>query len=144
MRARACCVCACVNACARLRACLHAPPLVQDEKIRFYGENRRAVGGRSDGDDGGGVDDNDDEMDDMPGETDKPTFSIPLVSSGRGKPGRDKVAVEPVAWHALPTDFYTEIVSSFYAKLVIDLTPGSGNFAIQALQKGVRLNAHLG
>ncbi len=113
-----------------------------ETKINIYGENRRAVGGRSDGTaPGDDVEEDDDSVldDDEEGgsETARPAYSVPIVGAGRGKPGRDKVAVEPVAWHTMPVEFYKEVVSSYHGKLVIDLSPGVGNFALHCVEQGV-------
>ena len=115
-----------------------------DVKVKLYGENRRAVGGRSDGRDGGMDDDFDeedagaDEAADAEAEASKPTFNLPMVGAGRGKASREKTAVEPVAWHSLPADFYHELATSYYGKIIIDLTPGAGNCALHcALKSGM-------
>ena len=107
----------------------------KDDKVKFYGENRRAVGGRSDGGDDGGDDDSQGETDLIQAE-ETPSFNIPVLSPGRGRPGRDKIAVEPVAWNTFPPVFYKEIASSMYANKVLDLTPGAGNFALYCLESG--------
>ena len=44
---------------------------------------------------------------------------------------------EPVCFHSMPGAFYAELMHSFWAKMVIDLTPGDGRFAFEALKARV-------
>ncbi|CAE7245726.1 unnamed protein product [Symbiodinium sp. CCMP2592] len=44
---------------------------------------------------------------------------------------------EPVCFHSMPGAFYSELMHSFWAKMVIDLTPGDGRFAFEALKARV-------
>ena len=67
----------------------------------------------------------------------KLTFTVPLVGGGRGSGQRAPECVEPLCWHNFKKDFYTELLHSYYAKFVIDLTPGAGGFAACCLDEGV-------
>ncbi|CAE6960417.1 unnamed protein product [Symbiodinium sp. CCMP2592] len=44
---------------------------------------------------------------------------------------------EPVCFHSMPGAFYSELMHSFWAKMVIDLTPGDGRFTFEALKARV-------
>ena len=107
-----------------------------NQKRSIYGEHRAAVGGRSDGTEPGDDADADDD-DDRVAHDDPPVFSQPLVGAGRGHGARPGSAVEPAFWFQFPEKFYMELISSFWAKKIIDLTPGSGCAAMGALNKQV-------
>lgn len=108
-----------------------------EAKKALYGpENRRPVGGRSDGTTPHGDDDEDDPEDDAQpmDDTWRPTFPMPLVGGGRGSGhGRPDGTLEPAFWHQLPVNFYKEVMVSTGASCVLDCTPGSGNAALAAL-----------
>ena len=114
-------------------------------KHQVYGEYRRAVGGRTDG--GKAGDDAGDDIEEVEAEAEamaeaedesRPSFMLPAVMPGRGKnKPRPKVAHEPFAWNAMPQTFYQELTSSYFARAVIDLTPGSGLFASHCLMNGI-------
>ena len=55
------------------------------------------------------------------------------------KPDMDRLGnkPEPVCFHSMPGAFYAELMHSFWAKMVIDLTPGDGRFAFEALKARV-------
>ena len=108
-----------------------------NQKRSLYGEHRQAVGGRSDGTEPGDDDDADDDEDCRAAQDDPPVFSQPLVGAGRGHGARQGSAMEPAFWFQFPEKFYMEIISSFWAKKIIDLTPGSGCAAMGALHKQV-------
>ena len=104
-----------------------------DTKKGLYGDNRKPVGGRSDGD-AGGESDEDEEMVDAQDDV-RPKFETPIVGAGRGS-GHNRVGqvVEPVFWHQFPTNFYKDLMASYWAKSVIDLTPGGGLAAQAAME----------
>ena len=106
--------------------------LTLDGKKALYGEHRKQVGGRSDGTEAG--DDDDDTGADADLEqAECPTFQQPLVGAGRGHGGRPGGSVEPAFWFQFPEIFYRELYSSYFARKVIDVTPGSGVAALAAL-----------
>ena len=117
-----------------------------ETKKSMYGpENRKPVGGRSDGQvfgmsDDLVVDEEAEEDDDM-GDEDRPKFKVPVVGGGRGSGSRSSAEVEPAFWFQMPIMFYTELMASYWAKQVIDCTPGSGNAALASLELQV---AYLG
>lgn len=114
-----------------------------ETKKSMYGpENRKPVGGRSDGQVFGDdlVDEEAEEDDDM-GDEDRPKFKVPVVGGGRGSGSRSSAEVEPAFWFQMPMMFYTELMASYWAKQVIDCTPGSGNAALASLELQV---AYLG
>jgi len=117
--------------------------LTADDKKTLYGDNRRAVGGRSDELAADEVDEDEPVVDpdqDAVDDTDRPTFTIPVVSPGRGQGTTAKaktVAVEPVFWHLMPLKFYKEVITSYYGRHVIDLTPGAGLFALMCVLMGI-------
>ena len=111
--------------------------LTLDEKKALYGpENRKPVGGRSDGTVPGENED-DESNDELAKVEDAPKFSVPaVVGAGRGSGLRPGTEVEPVFWFQFPVCFFRELLSSCFAKQVIDFTPGSGNCALAALDHG--------
>ena len=102
----------------------------------MWGENRKAVGGRSDGTEiGDDDDDNDDDDDGADHDSEKPKFTTPVVGGGRGSGSqRAGQSVEPVFWHQLPTKFYKDLFVSYWGKTIIDLTAGGGLAAQAALE----------
>ena len=40
---------------------------------------------------------------------------------------------EPLFWWSMPVDFYQEVIHSYHASTIIDLSPGSGEFAVATL-----------
>ena len=114
----------------------HSWKLPIDTKKVLYAENRKAVGGRSDGTEiGDDDDDNDDDDDVADHESDKPKFTIPVVGGGRGSGAqRAGQSVEPVFWHQLPGKFYKDLFLSYWGKTIIDLTAGGGLAAQAALE----------
>ena len=41
---------------------------------------------------------------------------------------------EPVFWWSMPSSYFEELIHAYHAKCIIDLSPGSGEFALAALQ----------
>ena len=103
-----------------------------DTKKLMYAENRKPVGGRSDGTEIGDSEEDDDHFDD---DSDKPKFTTPVVGGGRGSGAqRGGQVVEPVFWHQLPSHFYKDLFVSYWGKTIIDLTAGGGLAAQAALE----------
>jgi len=104
-----------------------------DDKKALYMENRVGVGGRSDGSVPGENDDGDDVVSE--GEFPKaPTFNAPVIGGGRGSGHRPRTQVEPTFWFQFPVCYFVEMLKGYFAKQVIDLTPGAGRCALAAMQ----------
>ena len=91
--------------------------LTADAKKLLYGENRRAVGGRNPGDDGEEDEEDDEPEEEQPDEAERPVFQL-----------ANKSKVEPVFWWALPTAYFQEVKHTYYARRIVDMSPGAGNF----------------
>jgi hypothetical protein len=104
-------------------------------KKQIFGINRREVGGQTDAEE---IDDEVADPDNMLEDIEED--SIPGIAELTVSPGRDKKVVrtdgnmEVVFFHAWPVDLFTEIISSFALKTVIDLTAGPGNCALACLK----------
>ena len=101
------------------------------DKRELYGDNRRPVGGRAPGDEpqanpAGSDGDNDEDDGDEEQVEDQPE-EVPAFT----KP--DGTKLEPVFWWAMPTTYYLELIHSYHAITIIDLSPGSGEFAMASL-----------
>ncbi len=94
--------------------------LTPDSKKVLYGDNRRAVGGRNPGDDGEEEEDDDEpEVDEQPDDAERPVFQL-----------ENKCKVEPVFWWSFPSLYYKEVKHTYYARRIVDMSPGAGNFLI--------------
>ena len=95
------------------------------EKRSLYGDNRRPVGGRAPGDD------SDNKEEDEVGDDDDAEVDEPETPPTFGAAGMEE---EPVFWWSMPSSYFEELIHSYHAKCIIDLSPGSGEFALAALQ----------
>ncbi|CAK0788960.1 unnamed protein product [Prorocentrum cordatum] len=114
-----------------------------EDKKKFLGPNRKPAGGKTidtedASDEGEGSGDEDGVATRNHAQIPKPELNIQIAGGGRGSGGIQKnVCAEPVNWHQLPKEFYQELTTSYYAKVVMDLTPGGGVFSPHCVGKGI-------
>ena len=129
------------------------PMLSLADKRLFWDARRKAVGGRSVETAGSasGEDDNDDDDEESEGEApavlpdaenmaeEKKAESEPVVATpaaGGGCGGSKVMAdhvMQPICWHQAPPLVADSLCHAFWAKSVIDMTPGAGDLAVDSI-----------